>query len=67
MSENTSNSQRQSSQPSRHYDSVCNACAKEYLAKAGRGCPYCGGSSKQGDEITRKTFGADDHDLKKAL
>ena len=55
------------SQSDRHYDSTCNSCAREYLAKAGGGCPYCGGASKRGDEITRKTFDADDHDLKKAL
>ena len=54
-------------QSDRHFDSNCNSCGRDYLAKAGRSCPYCGGSSKQGDEITRKTFGADDHDLKKGL
>ena len=66
MAPTTKSSPLQTSQ-SEHYASSCGRCGQEYLAKAGATCPYCGGISRQGEEYTRKTFGADDHDLKKGF
>ena len=47
-----------------HYEVTCSACGRTALAKAGEPCAYCGGVVKKGAEYTRKTFGADDNDLR---
>lgn len=46
----------------------CTDCGNSYLARAQK-CPLCGSSRAQVTEqdVTKKAFGAEDNDLKKAF
>lgn len=55
---------RDTSKPTIH-ECTCSACGKSMLTTPGTPC-FCGGVLNAGQEMTRKAFGREDTDLKKA-